>query len=392
MPADTERFRRTREALQAAKLDAVVCRLAENVVLLSGYYPMVGASVVFFPAEGEPILLAPRFEQEYFPRSGVTDIRVFDTWQNRYPLPNDNLARLLGQIADERKLKGMRIGFEGSFEAIAPNGMIGEPTAAGAPTRKIVGDAFGDGVVDATDLLYELRALKTPMEIEKLRIASEVASLSLRAFKEQAVEGRREVEVAAAVDYAITVDGTGYKGARFARGFAQVTSGAATTAGNWNFPTASDRKLERGDFVMIELGCVVDGYWSDLTRTVTVGKASNQQREIYDTIKAAHAASIAAVRPGASGMEVDLAGRAIIVAAGYGDAFVHHTGHGIGFRYHEPIPFVAPHSPHVLAEGHVHSVEPGIYLEGVGGCRLEDIVAVTARGGDTLSKTDFGLD
>jgi Xaa-Pro dipeptidase len=392
MAVDRERLHRARRVLAGAKLDALVCRLAENVVLLTGYYPMVGASVVVFPAEGEPILVAPRFEQEHFPRSYAQDIRAYDTWQNRYPPPNENLARLLGQIADERRLRGKRIGFEGSFEAIAPNGMIGEPTAAGAPTRRLIGEAFGKDVVDATDVLYELRATKTPMEVEKLRIASEVAAIGVCFFKEQATEGRREVEVTAAIDHAITVQGTGYRGARFARGFAQVTSGAAATAGNWNFPTASDRKLERGDFVMVELGCVVDGYWSDLTRTVTVGPASDRQREIYQAVRAAQEASIAAVRPGASGKEVDAAGRDVIVRAGYGEAFVHHTGHGIGFRYHEPIPFVAPHSTHVLAEGHVHSVEPGIYLEGVGGCRLEDIVAVTADGGANLSRTEFGLD
>ncbi|HUE75219.1 MAG TPA: Xaa-Pro peptidase family protein [Chloroflexota bacterium] len=392
MSVDAERLDRVERSLRGANLDALVCRLAENIVLLTGYYPIVGGSVVVFPAEGEPILIAPSFEQEFIERGCVTDVRTYDTWQNRYPSINDNLARLLREVADDQGLRGSRIGVEGSFETIAPNGLAGEPTGVGTVTRDIVANAFGGDVIDSTDLLYELRATKTRIELDKIRIANEVASMGVRTFKERALEGQTEVAVAAAIESTILTQGTGYRGARFSRGFAQVTSGPITTAGNWNYPISSSRRLQRGDFVMVELGVVVDGYWSDLTRTVTVGPASARQREIYDTVKAAQEASLRAVRPGASGVEVDAAGRRIIDQKGYGEGFVHHTGHGIGFRYHEPIPFVAPHSSHVLAEGHVLSIEPGIYLEGVGGCRLEDICAVTADGGEFLSHTDFGLD
>src|SRR5207245_844125 len=97
--------------------------------------------------------------------SGVTDIRTYETWQNRFPPIGDNLARLLGQVAADLKLRGHRIGFEQRFDQIAPNAMIFEPTGVGGLTHTIVGDAFGNGLVDATDLLYELRAIKTPIEI-----------------------------------------------------------------------------------------------------------------------------------------------------------------------------------------------------------------------------------
>jgi Xaa-Pro dipeptidase len=392
MPVDAERLDRVERALRDANLDALVCRLAENIVLLTGYYPIVGGSVVVFPADGEPVLIAPSFEQEFVERGCVTDVRPYDTWQNRHPSINDNLTRLLRQVAEETGLRGRRIGIEGSFETIAPNGLAGEPTGVGTVTRDIVANAFGSSVVDATDLLYDVRAIKTRIELDKIRIANEVASMGLRTFKEQVQAGQTEVAVAAAIESTILTQGTGHRGARFSRGFAQVTSGPVTTAGNWNYPISSSRQLQRGDFVMVELGVVVDGYWSDLTRTVTVGPASDRQREIYETVKSAQEASLRAVRPGASGVVVDAAGRRIIEEKGFGEGFVHHTGHGIGFRYHEPIPFVAPHSTHVLAEGHVHSIEPGIYLDGVGGCRLEDICAVTADGGQFLSHTDFGLD
>src|SRR5262245_22950517 len=388
---DRERWDRVRRALAEARLDALVCRLAENVVLLSGYYPTIGGSIVLFPQEGEPTLILPRFENDLADRGWIADRRPYDTWQNRYPLPPENQARLLREVVDEKGLRGGRVGYEGEFETIAPNGLSGEPTGVGAPAARLISVALGGDLHDATQLLYGLRARKTPTEIARLRIASEVATIGLRAFKEHAVEGAREVDVSAAVEGAIRREGPGHRGARFAFAWAQVTAGPATSV-NWQYPLSSDRRLRRGDLVVIELGVVVDGYWSDLTRTVTVGPANDRQREVYDLVRRAKDASFAAMRPGATGQEVDAAGRRIIEAGGYGEAFVHHTGHGIGFRYHEPIPFVAPHSTHTLEEGHVHSVEPGIYVDGFGGCRLADICAVGASRGENLSAIEIGLD
>jgi len=378
--------------LADAKLDALICRLAEHVVLLAGYYPQIGQTFCVFPADGEPVLVMPRFEQEFADRGFVADRRLFDTWQNRYPAPAESIGKLLRQVVDEKGLRAKAVGYEGRFETIAPNQLSGEPTGAGALSLDLIREAVGgDRLVDATDLLYQLRARKTPTELARLAIANEVAAIGLRAFKEHAVAGNTEAGVSAAVESAIRRDGCGYLGARFAFGWGQVTSGPATSE-NWGYPTSSARKLERGDLVVIELGVVVDGYWADVTRTVTVGSANDRQREVYDLVQRAQAASLAAARPGASGEGVDAVGRQIIADGGYGNAFVHHTGHGIGFRYHEPIPFVAPGSSHTLEEGHVHSIEPGIYVPGFGGCRLEDNCAVLAQGGRFLAEADIPLD
>jgi len=389
---DQERRDRVRRALAEAKLDALVCRLAENVVLLSGYYPQIGASLCLFPADGEPVLLMPRMENELADRGFVADRRLYDCWQNRYPPPMESLARLLRQAIEEKGLRGGAVGYEGSFETIAPNQLSGEPTGVGAPTIALIREAVGgDRLVDAADLLYQLRACKTPTELARIGIANEVAAIGLRAFKEHSVEGATEAAVSAAVEGAIRREGCGYKGARFAFAWGQVTAGPATSE-NWGYPVSSARKLQRGDFVVVELGVVVDGYWADVTRTVTVGPASDRQREVYELVKRAQAASLAAARPGVRAEEVDAVGRRIIAEGGYGENFVHHTGHGIGFRYHEPIPFVAPGSGHTLEEGHVHSIEPGIYVQGLGGCRLEDNCAVLAEGGRYLAEVDIPLD
>ncbi len=389
---DQERRDRVRRALAEAKLDALVCRLAENVVLLSGYYPQIGASLCLFPADGEPVLLMPRMENELADRGFVADRRLYDCWQNRYPPPMESLARLLRQAVEEKGLRGGAVGYEGSFETIAPNQLSGEPTGVGAPTIALIREAVGgDRLVDAADLLYQLRARKTPTELARIGIANEVAAIGLRAFKEHSVEGATEAAVSAAVEGVIRREGCGYKGARFAFAWGQVTAGPATSE-NWGYPVSSARKLQRGDFVVVELGVVVDGYWADVTRTVTVGPASDRQREVYELVKRAQAASLAAARPGVRAEEVDAVGRRIIAEGGYGENFVHHTGHGIGFRYHEPIPFVAPGSGHTLEEGHVHSIEPGIYVQGLGGCRLEDNCAVLAEGGRYLAEVDIPLD
>jgi Xaa-Pro dipeptidase len=347
--------------------------------------------MVLFPREGEPTLLLPRFEGELADRGWIADRRPYDTWQNRYPSPAENLAGLLRQAVEEKGLKGAAVGYEGDFETIAPNCLSGEPTGVGAATARLIGEAVGGEPRDATQLLYGLRARKTPRELARIRRACQVATIGLRAFKEHAVEGAREVDVSAAVESAIGCGGVGRDGSRFAFAWAQVTAGPATSV-NWQYPLASDRRLERGDLVVIELGTVVDGYWSDVTRTVTVGPASQQQREVYDLVRRAKEASFAALRPGASGREVDAAGRRIIEEGGRGEGFVHHTGHGIGFRYHEPVPFVAPHSTHTLEEGHVFSIEPGIYLEGFGGCRIEDICALGPDGPENLSAIEIDLD
>jgi Xaa-Pro dipeptidase len=389
---DTERERQVREALAAAHFDALICRLPENLVCLAGYYPQISCSFVVYPTAGDPVLIVPRLEREQAAAGLVADVRTYEAWRLSDPSPMESALRLLVDVVAEKKLKGGVIGYEGSFEAVAPGQMAGEPYVPGLPTRQMLAELIGREPVDATNLLHTIRACKTPREIEKLRLANEVAGLGLRVFKEQAQPGRTEAEVAAAVEAAVYAHGTGYRGARYARAWAQVFSGPNTVEG-WYYPVSSARVIQPGDLVMIEIGTVVDGYWSDLTRTVVAGgKATARQRELYELVLAAQRASLAAARPGVPGREADAAGRRVLAAAGLDNYFLHHTGHGIGFRYHEPIPSVHPSSPHILAVGHVHSIEPGVYLPEVGGIRVEDDAVVLEDGAQLLSQRDFDLD
>ena len=391
MPADAERRRRVREALAAKGLDALICRLPENVVLLSGVYPIIGQTAVVFPVAGEPALVIPVQEEYLADRAGIGDVRPYECWRLGDPSPTDSLRKLLGQVCADRGLSDRAVGYEDDYASFAPPQLSAESPPLTGEWVALLHEVVGAQPRPAAELLYALRARKTPLEIERIRLANEVACMGLETFKAEARPGRSEAEVGAAIERTILAEGVGFGGARSARGWAQVTSGPRTET-MWYYPVSSDRRIADGDLVIVELGVVVDGYWSDLTRTVVAGHASDRQREIYDAVSQAQAADLAACRPGARGDEVDAVGRRVLKSAGLGEYFIHHTGHGIGFRYHEPYPWIHPDSRQTLAEGNVHSLEPGVYIPGFGGLRLEDDVLETEGGAGSLSKTDFGLD
>jgi Xaa-Pro dipeptidase len=180
--------------------------------------------------------------------------------------------------------------------------------------------------------------------------------------------------------------GIGYKGARHVRSWAQLMTGPESARAYTPHPATSARVIERGDLGLLELATVVDGYWSDLTRTLVAGVVpSARQEELYAAVLAAHDATMRAARPGMTGAEVDALARGEIERRGLGAYFLHHTGHGLGFRYHEPHPFLHPMNEEHVEEGMVSSIEPGLYLAGFGGLRLEENVVFTASGVELLS-------
>jgi len=152
----------------------------------------------------------------------------------------------------------------------------------------------------------------------------------------------------------------------------------------------SERKLKQGDWMLFDFGCTIQGFCSDMTRTVIMGKADNRQRQIYNVVLDALEQAKRAVYPGVTAAEVDSCARSVIEKAGYGDAFGHATGHGAGLRVHEA-PRINKGSDGVLSEGMVFTIEPGIYLKGFGGVRIEDMVVVTGKGPRCLTKTSRRL-
>jgi Xaa-Pro aminopeptidase len=245
----------------------------------------------------------------------------------------------------------------------------------------MLAEVFADcELIDATEFLQSLRSIKTEYELAKLRIANEIAEIGLNDALSKLEPGMTEVQVGAMVEAKIRADGPGHNGARLVRAMAEVGAGpVGSTKGTLLVPSTT-YSIQGGDFVMIELATVVDGYFSDLTYMAVAGKASARQKEVHNQLLEAQQAAAHALRPGASFEAPDHAARQKLEAAGLGQYFVHITGHGVGHRYHEFIPFLAPGSKGTLELGMVTSIEPGVYIEGFGGVRIEDNVAVGKDG------------
>jgi Xaa-Pro aminopeptidase len=386
------RVEQLQQALAEANADAMVLRLAENVLLASGYWVQIGGlGIAVVPRAGRVSVLVPEYEEPEARGRFDGDIRTFPAIRFDGELAGPAIERILRELAREHGFAGGTIGYEGSFEAVAPPRLDGEPNAIAAGTQALLRSTCStDRLVDVSPALEAIRLVKTGHDLDRLRVTNEIAKLGLEAFKEHAVTGRTEAEVAAEVQAAIVAGGHGYEGARTVRAYATVWSGPETAVG-WQYFLHRDRRIEPDDVVMLELGTCADGYWSDHTRTVVAGKATDRQREALAAVIEGADAAFAAARPGATGDAVDAASRAAVAERGF-EQFPHHTGHGTGFRYHESRPQLVPGSDHVLEEGMVIVTEPGIYEEGLGGFRWEDNAAVTTNGARRLAETDYGLD
>ena len=387
---DAERHSRVRAAMAKAGLDALVCRLPENVLFLTGYWPLTGISWVLFAQDGAPTCVVPACE-EAEAGEALADLPGRHVALRTYPYGNlaagdvnTAVVNALREAARGRRLR--RIGFEGSFDFVAPPGNAAEPVTGSRVGEAIAASVAGPRALrDATALLAGLRVRKTPAEANRIRRSNEIACIGLQAFRDAVAPGRTGLDLVAAVEAEVMRTGTGHGGARRVRAFAQVATGAEETSRGWRPMEISTRRpLVHGDLALLELGVVADGYWSDRTRVRAAGAPGAREQEITAHVRAAQEAAVRAVRPGALASDVDAAARSVLEAAGLGKEFFHITGHGTGFRYHEPGSFLAPGSAVVLEEGMVFSVEPGVYSPGFGGVRLEDNVLVTAVGAEVL--------
>jgi Xaa-Pro aminopeptidase len=233
----------------------------------------------------------------------------------------------------------------------------------------------------AGEALPLLRAVKDPEEIERLRAAGSAADAAFADVIDLPFTGRSETELAAELDRLLIEHG------HQRVDFTIVGSGPNGASGHHE---PGERRIAPGDAVVMDFGGVQDDYCSDITRTVFVGEPTDEQREVYAIVRAAQQAAFEAVRPGVSAQDVDRAARTVITEAGYGDRFVHRTGHGIGLEIHEP-PYIVEGNATRLEQGMTFSDEPGIYLEGRFGVRIEDQVVVTLQGAERLNEASRDL-
>ena len=232
-----------------------------------------------------------------------------------------------------------------------------------------------------TESLPMMRAVKDNNELMRLAAAGVAADSAYGEIVQKRFAGRLEREVAA--DLADLLRLFGHEQVDF------TIVGSGPNGANPHHE-ARDRVIKPGDAVVLDFGGLRYGYGSDTTRTVCVAEPTSEIREVHEIVRQAQQAGVDAVRPGVSCQEIDRAARKIITDAGYGEQFIHRTGHGIGVTTHEP-PYMVEGEERPLVQGMCFSVEPGIYLAGKFGVRIEDIVAVTSDGGQRLNNTDRGL-
>jgi len=352
------RWLRFQEVLRREGLELAALVPGANLFYLTGlsFHRMERPIVALFPPAGDPALILPAFEVEKA-RAAPIPWRLFP-------------------YTDEA-------GPEGAFRAAAEalgggRGAIAvEALAMRVLEWSLLARAFRAAEpIPAEPLLAELRMIKDPEEIAAMRRAVAVAEAALQRWLPEVRIGMTEREAARRLIQAC-----------FAAGADALAFEPIVVAGpNAALPhaTPSDRPMGAGELMIVDFGVAVDGYLSDLTRTFALGEPDPEAARIYEVVREANAAGRAAVRPGVPAEAVDRAARAVIEAAGYGALFPHRTGHGIGLEVHEP-PYIVAGNPAPLRPGMTFTVEPGIYLPGKGGVRIEDDVVVTEAGGESLT-------
>jgi Xaa-Pro aminopeptidase len=375
-PVDAAKLDRVRRLMAERDLDALVVRAPDNVLYLSNYWCMKGYDVVVFPREGDPALVVLEPQRADAERTAWTpDIRLFKGYDERDPRPPTARSLELAQaVVRERGYE--RVGLELSLGTQASDRMVGEPTTY---THDFF-HAFG-AAEDATPLLVQARAVKTAQEVERMRLANELAALAMEHVRDRLRPGMKESEAGALWEGFVHGVGTGFQGkVELARGFALVWSGP----GIRTFTATADRPVQENEPTLFEIWVCVDGYWCDHTKNVCPGALTPAYEDLLDRLLSVYRAAVDHVRPGASLAELDRLVREGLAEAGYPGQPSHPVAHGVGARAHEP-PYAHQAGGGTIEEGMVLAIEPGAYWEGGGGLRVEDNFLVTAEGAERLS-------
>ncbi|HEY2355016.1 MAG TPA: Xaa-Pro peptidase family protein [Gaiellaceae bacterium] len=372
-PRDDAKLARVRELMADEGLDALVVRAPDNVLYLTNFWGMKGYDACVFPREGEPVLITIEASEEDAARMAWTDdvrfIKGYDPDDSRPPL-----ARTL-DAAVEAAGWYEHVGLELSLGTQASDRMVGEPTTFTAAWF----EAFR-GAVDATPLLARARSIKTEQEVERMRLANDIAAAAMEHVRGAIRPGMKESEAAAIWQGFVHGDGTGWQGkVELALPFSLVWAGR----GIKTFTATGDLPVVEGEPVLFEIWVCADGYWADHTKNLVIGELTPEYAELEARLMDIYAEALAAIRPGASMADLDRQIRERI-------APTHPICHGVGARAHEP-PYPHQAGDGEFAEGMVLAVEPGIYWDGGGGLRVEDNFLVTADGVEKLSSFPDGV-
>jgi len=379
-PRDDGRLERVRALMGDHGLDALVVRAPDNVLYLTNFWGMKGYDVCVFPREGEPTLVCLEPSAEDAERTAWTkEVRLFAGYHPSDPRPPLARAR---DLAREVAREYGTIGLELSLGTQSADRMVGEPTTFTAEWFT----AFGE-VEDATPLLAEARAIKTPQEIERMRLANEIAAAGMEHCRLVLEPGMSEAEIAAEWQGFVHGEGTGWEGrVELALGFSLVWSGP----GIRTFTATTSRPVVEGEPTLFEIWVCADGYWCDHTKNLVAGELTSDYQALETGLLGVYEDALGFVVPGASLAELDRRVRAGIEALGFPGQPSHPVCHGVGARAHEP-PYAHQAGAGEIAAGMVLAVEPGCYLEGGGGLRVEDNFLVTDAGAEKLSPFPDGI-
>lgn len=377
-PRDDAKLARVQAMMAEDDLDALVVRAPDNVLYLTNYWCMKGYDVAVVPREGEPTLCV--IEPQADEAAGVawtSDIRPFMSYDPNDPRPPTSRSTDLAlDVLRERGLTG-RVGLELSQGTQGADRMVGEPTVFTAGFF----DAFPKAS-DASSLLARARMIKTEQEIERMRLANELAAQALEHVAERLEPGMRESEVGAMWEGYVHGHGVGFESkVDMARGFALVWSGQNIRT----FTATGDGPIQEHEPTLFEIWVCADGYWCDLTKNLCPGDLRPEYDELLESLLAIYDDAVAYAHEGASLPELDRQIRERIAQAGYEGQPSHPVCHAVGARAHEP-PFAHQAGEGMILEGMVLAIEPGIYWPGGGGLRLEDNFLVTPTGNEKLCR------
>jgi len=386
---DTLKLERMQKRMADADLDAVVVRAPDNVLYLTNYWCMKGYDVAVFPREGEPTLIALEPQMDTAERNAWTsDIRSFPHYDPTDPRPPaDRALDVALDVLDQRGLN-RRVGLELSQGTQGADRMVGEPTVFSKPYFDAFERRVGE-VVDASGLLAAARMVKTPQEIERMRLANDLATIGLDYVREHLRPGMRESEVGAMFEGRVHSEGIGYQDkVEMARAFTLVWSGP----GIRTFTATGERPVCEHEPTLLEIWVCADGYWTDLTKNLCPGELDPRYGELLDLLLSIRDAAVQYAKPGASLSGIDLLMREMLAEGGYPGQPSHAVCHGVGARAHEP-PFAHQAGGGTMEVDMVFAIEPGAYWEGGGGLRLEDDYLITQNGAERLgtSPDDFRI-
>ncbi len=357
-----ERIRRVTAEAAARGIGALLVTPSADYEYLLGYRAPVleRLTCLILPVDGTPALVVPRLEEPLARHSLghlAADLEIIPCREGDDPF----------RIVGDRLEGALRVGLQDQMWSR----FVLRFVALLEPAE----------LVDASPAIAAVRRVKGPEELERLRAVAAAADAAMRAITSERLSGRSEAEVSRRINELLLA--AGHDTAEFA-----IVGSGPNAASPHHEPTA--RVISAGDAVVLDIGGTRAGYCSDTTRTAFVGEPPPDFAALYEVLRLAQAAACEAVAPGVPAVEVDRTAQRIIEDAGYGEGILHRTGHGIGMEVHEE-PYIAEGNDEPLVAGNAFSIEPGIYIAGHWGARIEDIVVCTDSGGERLNTTPTEL-